>query len=67
MPMMGSSTVMGLQKMVTLCKERARPNDLEFSTDPVPPKEKDHLQGFSWWKSSHNYKQDNAELERGAL
>ena len=41
-----STSVTGLQKMVSICEDHAKENDLEFSTDPDPKKSKTVCMAF---------------------
>ena len=41
-----STSIKGLQNMVTICESHADANDLMFSTDPVPAKSKTKCMAF---------------------
>ena len=42
-----STSIKGLQNMVTICESHADANDLMFSTDPVPAKSKTKCMAFA--------------------
>ena len=46
-----STSIQGLQGMISICEEHAKLTDLEFSTDPDPEKSKNCLHAISWWPS----------------